>query len=651
MITGLQALLRRFFMRVEAQFNAVFGDHLNPLYHLGAITFFLFWVVCGSGLYLYAFFETGVADAYASVESLTHRQWFAGGVLRSVHRYGSDALVVTMLLHLLRHFAFDRFRGFRWFSWASGVALLWGVYVSGINGYMLPWDRLAQFVIVASFEWIDWLPGFGGTLSRNFIHPESVNDRLFSLLSFMHIGVPLVVLLLMFIHVQRVPKAATSPPRPIVVSLALLLIVLSLLRPALSQGGAANLSVAVTELQFDWFLLALFPLFYALPLAQVWALVAAGTSLLIALPWMGKRQRRGSAGEYHLTVHSARQTQQPVPVRSGETLLEAGLRHGLALPFECRSGGCGKCRCTVLHGDVDHGAYQLSALSDAERAQSQALMCCATALSDIEIEVQAECQPDTRPPVREYTARVDRIERLAPEVMRLILVLPSGTEPIRFIAGQYLNIVLDDGQRRAFSFANPPQVQGHIELHVRRIPGGRFTGHVFTHMQRGDTLRFEAPLGDFTLRESTNPILFVAGATGFAPVKSIIEDAFARGLTRPMHLYWGVRKHTDLYALSLAEGWQRDHPNLRFVPVLSEPDALPAWTGRTGLVHEAILHDYPDLRAHEVYVCGSVKMVEAALPAFATQGMGEALCFTDAFLASGRQAAPPSSPQLAVSKD
>jgi CDP-4-dehydro-6-deoxyglucose reductase, E3 len=130
MIKPLQSVLQRAFLRVEALFNSAFGDRLNPLYHLGSITFFLFWVVCGSGLYLYAFFETGVADAFASVEALTHRQWFAGGILRSVHRYASDAFVLTMLLHLLRHFAFDRFRAWRWFSWVSGVALVWGVYVS-----------------------------------------------------------------------------------------------------------------------------------------------------------------------------------------------------------------------------------------------------------------------------------------------------------------------------------------------------------------------------------------------------------------------------------------------------------------------------------------------------------------------------------------
>src|SRR6185369_4810088 len=154
----VQALLQWLFLRVEALFNRAFGDRLNPFYHVGAIAFFLFWVVGGTGLYLYAFFETGVAEAYSSVEALTQGQWFAGGILRSMHRYASDAMVVTMLIHLLRHFAFDRYHGYRWFAWITGVALIWLVYISGINGYMLPWDRLAQFVIVTSFEWLDWLP-------------------------------------------------------------------------------------------------------------------------------------------------------------------------------------------------------------------------------------------------------------------------------------------------------------------------------------------------------------------------------------------------------------------------------------------------------------------------------------------------------------
>jgi CDP-4-dehydro-6-deoxyglucose reductase, E3 len=627
MIARLQAVLRWLFMRVEAVFNAAFGDRLNPLYHLGAIGFFLFWIVAGSGLYLYAFFETGVAGAHASIEALTHRQWFAGGILRSVHRYASDALVLVMLLHMTRHFAFDRMRGFRWFSWLTGVALIWLVYVSGINGYMLPWDRLAQFVIVAVFEWLDALPSFGGALMRNFIYASSVNDRLFSLLAFMHIGVPLLVLLLLWVHVQRVPKARTNPPRPIMASLALTLLALALLRPAISQGGAADLSLAAGTLAFDWFYLPLLPLLYAWPLAQVWLLVGAGTALLVALPWLPPRWRRVASRTHQVALHpdDARLT-----VREGETILEAGLREGLALPYECRNGGCGVCVCTVLQGSVDHGAYQPLVLTDAKRAQGQALMCCARPLSDLEVELETGNAPH-RLPIAEHLARVDRIEHLTHDLVRLRLSLPD-TKRIAFKAGQYLNVLLDDGERRAFSFANPPQHNDYFELHVRRIPGGRFTGHVFTTMRVGDTLRFEGPLGDFTLRDSAHPILFVAGATGFAPIKSIVEDAFARGLARPMWLYWGVRQLSDLYALELAQAWEREHANFHFVPVLS--DAGDDWAGRSGLVHEAMLADFADLRGFEVYVCGSMKMVDAAVPTFLAQGLDEGLCFTDAFVPS-----------------
>ncbi len=637
MTKRLQSLLQWGFMRVEALFNRAFGDRLNPLYQLGPISFWLFWVVAGSGLYLYAFFETGVAGAHASVEALTHGQWYAGGVLRSVHRYASDAMVLTMLLHMVRHFAFDRFRGFRWFSWVSGVALLWGVYVSGINGYMLPWDQLAQFVIVAAFEWLDWLPGFGGTLVRNFIYTTSVNDRFFSLLAFMHIGIPLVVLLLMWVHVQRVPKASTSPPRPIMASLALTLLALALIKPVLSQGGAANLAVAPAQLQLDWFLLAIFPLFYLWPLGQVWALLGAATALVTALPWLPPSRSRGKAGEFRLTVDA---NPQPLTVRAGETVLEAGLRAGLALPYECRNGGCGLCMCTVLHGSVDPGPYQPSALPEALRAKGQALMCCAVPLSDLVIEVLSPITV-AQPALRTRVGRIETFTRLTDDLIRLTVSLPGG-ERMAFEAGQYINIVLDDGQRRAYSFANAPYDNAVIELHVRRVPGGRFTGHVFDGMQVGDTLTFEGPIGRFTLRDSDRPILFVAGATGFAPVKSIVEDALHRGSQRPMWLYWGVRRRQDLYLAGLAERWQREHPNFHFVPVLSDAEPGDAWTGRKGLVHEAMLVDFADMSGFEVYVCGSVKMVEAAVPAFISQGLGADMCFSDAFVPAA--ARPPAGP-------
>ena len=644
MIKLLQRLLQAAFMRVEALFNRAFGDRLNPFYQLGAIAFLLFWIVAASGLYLYVFFKTGVADAYSSVEGLTHGQRWVGGILRSVHRYASDAMVLTMLLHMLRHFAFDRFRGWRWFSWASGVALIWLVYVSGINGYMLPWDKLAQFVIVASFEALDWLPTFGGTLMRNFVYATSVNDRLFSLLAFMHIGVPLLLLLLMWVHVQRVPKANTNPARSIRVGLLLTLFVLALVQPVASQGSAANLAVDPGSLSLDWFFLVLFPLLYRWPLGQVWMLLVAATALLVLLPWMPPRLRRAATREFRLSIHGAAAPgaapggDAQVVVREGETLLDAGLRQGLALPFECRNGGCGVCLCSVLHGKVDLGPYQPSALPPARRAAGQALMCCATAQGDVAIEVERFGAPAPAPaPV--HVGRVERLERLAADVMRVVVALPGG-RAIPFTAGQHINIVLDDGRRRAFSFANAPPADGSFELHVRRIPGGRFTGHVFDAMKAGDDLRFEGPYGDFTLRDSERPILFVAGATGFAPVKSIVEDAFRRGLRRPMWLYCGVRRPEGLYMAGLAEGWQREHANFHFVPVLSHVEPGDVWAGRRGLVHEAMLADFPDMSGYEVYVCGSVQMVDAAVPAFIGHGLGEDLCFSDAFMPSGPRAAP-----------
>jgi NAD(P)H-flavin reductase/quinol-cytochrome oxidoreductase complex cytochrome b subunit/ferredoxin len=643
MIAALQRLLRWLFMHAEALFNRAFGDRLNPLYHLGAISFFLFWIVCGTGLVLFVFFNTSVTGAYRSVEMVTKAPWFAGSVLRSVHRYASDAMVVTMVIHMLRYFAFDRLRGFRWFSWVTGVVLIWLIYVAGVNGYMLPWDQLAQFVITASFEWLDWLPSFGGTLMRNFIYPASVSDRFFSLLVFIHIGVPLLTLLLMWVHVQRVPKASTQPPRPIALSVSLTLIALSLLLPVASQGGPARLNVSPTTLQLDWFLLPLLPLIDAWPLGRVWALMGGATALLLALPWLRWRRGGAKAPALHLTVHPGAVS---VPVRSGETLLEAGLRADLPLRYDCRAGGCGLCLCTVLNGRVEHGAYQPAVLTEAMRARGQALMCCAVPLEDLEIEVES-LAPTGAGAVRQRVGRVVRIEPLAADVKRILLALPEG-ERLDFAAGQYLNVVLDDGQRRAFSFANPPHDNNFIELHVRLIPGGRFTTFVFNQLKVGDTLRLEGPLGRFTLHESERPILFVAGATGFAPIKSIVEDAFQRGVHRPMRLYWGVRHRDDLYLLDLAERWQREHDNFQVVPVLSDSAPGDGWTGRRGLVHEAMLEDFPDLSGHEVYACGSVKMVEAAVPAFLAQGLGEAFCFSDAFTPSGAASAAPAVPRQGV---
>jgi CDP-4-dehydro-6-deoxyglucose reductase, E3 len=629
MTKRLQGLLRWFFMHAEAVFNRAFGDRLNPLYHLGPMTFFLFWIVAGSGLYLYVFFDTSVVGAYASVDSLTHRQWFAGGILRSAHRYASDAMVLVMLVHMLRCFAFDRLRGFRSFSWVTGVVLIWLVYISGVNGFMLPWDRMAQFVLDATFEWLDWLPGLGGTLIRNVVYPSNLNDRFFSLLVFIHIGVPLLLLLMMWVHVQRVPKASMQPPRPIAISLLVTMLVIALVRPVVSQGGPADLSMATTSLDLDWFYLGGYPLLYEWSAGQVWALVGLATLILLLLPWWPPQRGRKEALEFQVSI---RPGVQDVPARTGETLLEAGLRAGVPLPYECRNGGCGACLCTIVHGTVDHGAYQPAVLTRQMRDQGKALMCCAVALSDLEVEVDTPEAAGTTPALR-YTGRIESLEYLAEDVILLKLSLADGAR-IDFRAGQYINIVLEDGRRRAFSFANAPHDNEFIELHIRRIPGGIFTTHVFTDMRVGDTLTFEGPFGHFTLREGDKPILFVAGATGFAPVKSILEDAFHRDVKRPLHLYWGVRERGDLYMLDLVEDWQREHTNFAVTPVVS--GSGDDWRGRRGLVHEAMLADAPDLSGHEVYVCGSVQMVDTAVPAFLAHGLSEDACVSDSFLPAAK---------------
>ncbi len=626
MLSGLQAATQGAFLRAEALFNRLFGERLNPFYYLGAIAYFQLWIVVASGLYLYAFFETSVTDAYSSVEALTHSQRWAGGLMRSFHRYASDGMVLAMLLHLARHFVFGHHRGFRWFSWVSGVALLWMVYASGINGYMLPWDRLAQFVVTASAEWLDALPIFNGALARNFLYEASVSDRLFSLLSFVHIGLPLAALAVLWIHTQRVPKAHTQPPAPIAIGIVAMLLALSIVKPALSQAPA-DLAIVPATVALDWFYLSVYPLIYAWGLGATWALVTGATAFMLCLPWLPPRARRAGPLEFLLSVHP---DERIVTARPGETILEAGLREGLPMPFDCRNGGCGVCKGTLLEGEVAMAAYQDSALTRAERAAGKVLFCCAEPLGDIEIEYQP--LPGAKPAsAREYGARVIALERLAPDVMKVLLRVESGGK-LKWHAGQHINVLLADGAKRSFSFATAPGGSETVELHIRHIAGGRFTPHVFGGMKAGDLVRFEGPLGSFHLRETgAKPILFVAGSTGFAPVKSMLEHAFATGIKRRMILYWGVRHRRDFYAAELAERWAREHDNFTFVAVLSDPQPDDAWSGRTGLVHEAILADFPDLSSHQIYACGSVQMIEAIAPAFAAHGLSPDDCFSDAF--------------------
>lgn len=318
-------------------------------------------------------------------------------------------------------------------------------------------------------------------------------------------------------------------------------------------------------------------------------------------------------------------------VDADETILAAALRQGVGLPYGCKNGACGSCKGLLVDGTVDQGAHSSSALGNDEKTRGHLLVCCAQATSDLDIQIR-EIAGAGDMPAKKLPCRVAELEKVADDVMIVKLQLPAN-ERLQYLAGQFLEFILKDGKRRAYSIATPPHHEGPIELHIRHLPGGQFTDHVFTAMKARDILRFEGPLGSFFLREDTDkPIVLLASGTGFAPIKAIVEHAIHKQITRPITLYWGARKRADLYLEKLATEWSTALPNFTFVPVLSEPLDADGWTGRTGFVHHAVVADTPDLSGHQVYACGAPVMVESAIRDFtAHHGLPTDEFYADAF--------------------
>jgi CDP-4-dehydro-6-deoxyglucose reductase len=317
-------------------------------------------------------------------------------------------------------------------------------------------------------------------------------------------------------------------------------------------------------------------------------------------------------------------------VEEGESILDAALRQGFAFPYGCRGGACGACKGKVLEGAVDYGAKTPMALSGYDKQNGMALFCIAQAEADMVIEMK-EISSAKEIQARTLPCRVAKMERLADDVMRIFLKLPE-VERAQFLAGQYLDILLKDGRRRSFSMANPPHNDELIELHIRHVDGGDFTRHVFEEMKEKDLLRIEIPLGNFYLREdSEKPIILMAGGTGFAPVKAIVEHAIAENTNRKIFVYWGARDVSSLYLANLAQSWADSNDNIEFVPVLSDLAEGQQWQGKTGFVHQAICDDFDSLTGYEVYACGPPVMVEAGQTAFAAKGLDDDDFYSDAF--------------------
>ncbi|MCB1761488.1 MAG: CDP-6-deoxy-delta-3,4-glucoseen reductase [Gammaproteobacteria bacterium] len=313
-------------------------------------------------------------------------------------------------------------------------------------------------------------------------------------------------------------------------------------------------------------------------------------------------------------------------VEPHEVILEAAERQGIVLPYGCRNGLCGSCAGNLLSGEVSYPAGIQESFDD--QPEGHCLTCQATPASDIEIRIH-EVESAQQVEVRQLNCLVARKERLAHDVVRLFLT-PPATDRLQYLAGQYLDFILEDGRRRAFSIANAPHDDAAIELHIRHVPGGEFTDFVFDEMKEGDNQQIEAPLGGFYLREeSARPLILMAGGTGFAPLKSIIEHAFHIGVQRPIHLFWGARAERDIYLPDLPRQWLREHENFQYTPVLSEPDA--GWQGRTGWVHDAVLADYPNLTMFDLYMSGPPVMVFAGKTAFTTAGLRPENMYSDVF--------------------
>lgn len=331
-------------------------------------------------------------------------------------------------------------------------------------------------------------------------------------------------------------------------------------------------------------------------------------------------------------------------VERDEPVLTAAVRQGIGLPYGCKDGACGSCKCRLLEGRVIHGAHQSKALSAEEEAAGWMLTCCGTPQTDLVLEARTVVGAGEFAP-RKMPTRVLSIVRPAADVAVLRLQLPAN-DRFEYHAGQYVEFILRDNARRSYSMANAPTRLGEppsIELHIRHLPGGRFTDHVFGAMKEKEILRMEGPFGTFFLREdSTAPIVFLASGTGLAPIKAVIEHMQDKGIVRPSVLYWGARKRADLYLHEWAEQAADALPWLTYVPVLSEPQPDDAWTGRTGFVHQAVMADFPDLSGHQVYACGAPVMVDSAQRDFTARcALPADAFFADSFTSEADKHAAP----------
>jgi CDP-4-dehydro-6-deoxyglucose reductase, E3 len=328
-------------------------------------------------------------------------------------------------------------------------------------------------------------------------------------------------------------------------------------------------------------------------------------------------------------------------VNPDQAMLAAGIAQGVGMPYGCKDGACGSCKCKKISGTVVHGPHQSKALSAEEEANGFVLTCCGVPHSDVVLESRQVTEAGAMP-IKKMPSRVTLLEKKSHDVMLVKLQLPAN-DVMQFHAGQYVEFMLRDGARRSYSMANAPHtlVAGApaIELHIRHMPGGKFTDQVFGAMKEKDILRIEGPFGSFYLRESDKPMILLASGTGFAPIKALIEHLQFKNITRPATLYWGGRRPDDLYLHDWVMAKVAEMPSLTYIPVISNATAEDAWTGRTGFVHQAVIQDHPDLSGYQVYACGAPIVVDSAKADYVGKcGLPEDEFYADSFITEADKA-------------
>ncbi|WP_142804803.1 MULTISPECIES: NADH:ubiquinone reductase (Na(+)-transporting) subunit F [Tepidiphilus] len=335
---------------------------------------------------------------------------------------------------------------------------------------------------------------------------------------------------------------------------------------------------------------------------------------------------------HQLTIEPLGQT---IEVEEGQTILDAALRAGIWLPHACCHGLCATCKVQVLEGEVDHGEASNFALMDFEREEGKTLACCARLESDVVIEAEIDEEPDAEIiPVRDYTGTVSRLVDLTPTIKGVFITLD---EPLRFQAGQYINLEIDGGRlTRAFSLANPPSQATEVELNVRLVPGGEGTTWIHTQLAEGDRIRLSGPYGRFFVRKSApGDLIFMAGGSGLSSPRSMILDLLEEGDRRNITLIYGQRRRDELYYHEEFLELARRHPNFRYVPALSDEPAESSWDGFRGFVHEAAKEAFGgDFRGHKAYLCGPPKMIEACIATLMQGRLYERDIHTEKFISA-----------------